>query len=302
MRTANVPPEPQPGVATNHMRPLRAASVSFGHCLVGGGGRGSQARPGCLSAAPAALRSRRLPCHNAWARPAVSHKQHSWIVRCDADKQPKPTQGEVKEEQSPLDSSILDVAKELQDVTGGQKKRRKADSTDPISTALTRRFGLAGGLAWLGFLAFGVISEQIKTRREVKEAEEGAREVSAQQVTTPSGLKYKDLRIGGGDQPRKGDLVVVDYTGRLADGTVIDDTRARGRPVAFVFAGQPSSTISRGLEEGIGTMHQGGRRKIVIPPVLGFGQGDVVLPSGGRVPANSVLEYDVELLRVSIAP
>lgn len=58
------------------------------------------------------------------------------------------------------------------------KKKRQADSTDFISSALTRRFGLAGGLAWLGILSFGVISEQVKTRREVFEAEQNTKYVS----------------------------------------------------------------------------------------------------------------------------
>jgi hypothetical protein len=58
------------------------------------------------------------------------------------------------------------------------KKKRQADSTDFILSALTRRFGLAGGLAWLGILSFGVISEQVKTRREVFEAEQNTKYVS----------------------------------------------------------------------------------------------------------------------------
>jgi hypothetical protein len=58
------------------------------------------------------------------------------------------------------------------------KRKRQADSTDFISSALTRRFGLAGGLAWLGILSFGVISEQVKTRREVFEAEQNTKYVS----------------------------------------------------------------------------------------------------------------------------
>lgn len=75
---------------------------------------------------------------------------------------------------------------------------RRADSTDAVATFLTRRFGIAGGLAWLGILTFGVISEQLKTRREVREAREGTKDVAKQsEVTTASGLRYTDLRIGG---------------------------------------------------------------------------------------------------------
>lgn len=60
---------------------------------------------------------------------------------------------------------------------GTQGRRRAAESTDGIATALTRRFGLAGGLAWVGFLAFGVIGEQVKTRLEIADEEANTREV-----------------------------------------------------------------------------------------------------------------------------
>eukprot|EP00667_Euglena_gracilis_P026455 EG_transcript_31911 len=63
--------------------------------------------------------------------------------------------------------------------------RVQPESTDAVATFLTRRFGIAGGLAWLGFLLFGVLSEQIKTRLEVRRAEEGTRDVDGPVVTTP---------------------------------------------------------------------------------------------------------------------
>ena len=81
---------------------------------------------------------------------------------------------------------------------------RRADSTDAVATFLTRRFGIAGGLAWLGVLTFGVVSEQLKTRREVREARENTKDVAnAKEVTTASGLRYTDLRVGGGEVPRR---------------------------------------------------------------------------------------------------
>lgn len=74
----------------------------------------------------------------------------------------------------------VDVAKELSQLKKSERNgksgtRRRADSTDGISSALSRRFGLAGGLAWFGFLAFGVISEQVKTRLEVYNEEQGSK-------------------------------------------------------------------------------------------------------------------------------
>jgi hypothetical protein len=92
------------------------------------------------------------------------------------------------------------------------KKSRQADSTDFIATQLTRRFGIAGGLAWLGFLTFGVVSEQVKTRIEVAEAERETKDVdSTKEITTPEGIRYTDLRIGGGAPPQKGYLIILDY-------------------------------------------------------------------------------------------
>ena len=58
--------------------------------------------------------------------------------------------------------------------------------------------------------AFGVVSEQIKTRRELEEAQ-GKAVAEAQEVVTPEGLRYRDLRLGGGPQPQKGLLIVLDY-------------------------------------------------------------------------------------------
>ena len=71
---------------------------------------------------------------------------------------------------------------------GGGK--RQADSTDAVATFLTRRFGIAGGLAWLGILTFGVVSEQLKTRREVREAIENTKEVkNAVERVSPTGAR-----------------------------------------------------------------------------------------------------------------
>lgn len=74
------------------------------------------------------------------------------------------------------------------------------------------RFGLAGGLAWLGVLAVGTLGEQVKTRMEVAAEKDNTRDVSdVKVVTLPSGVTYQELRVGGGQQPIKGYLVVVDY-------------------------------------------------------------------------------------------
>ena len=64
---------------------------------------------------------------------------------------------------------------------------------------------------WFAFLAVGSLGEQVKTRLEVAREAAGARDVSSEPVTLPSGVVYEDMRVGGGSVPRRGDLVVLDY-------------------------------------------------------------------------------------------
>lgn len=71
---------------------------------------------------------------------------------------------------------------------------------------------IAGGLAWLGILAVGSLGEQVKTRIEYSEELKNTREVDdAKEVVLPNGLRYTDLKLGGGSAPIKGYLMVVDY-------------------------------------------------------------------------------------------
>ena len=111
------------------------------------------------------------------------------------------------------------------------------------------------------------------------------------EVTTPSGLKYTDLVVGTGASPRPGQRAVVHYTGELASGKKFDSSRDRGEPMTFVFKGQP---MIPGWDEGVSTMKVGGRRKLVIPPALGYG------PQGKPpdIPPNATLVFDIELLDV----
>lgn len=177
---------------------------------------------------------------------------------------------------------------------------RRADSTDAIATFLTRRFGVAGGLAWLGILTFGVVSEQLKTRQEVREAEQGTVEVKgAQEVTLPSGLKYTELKRGGGEAPRPGYIIAADIVAKV-DERVVLNTRKAGRQLIFIF-GRRQGPITKGVEEGISAMRSGGKRILVIPPDLAFGEEGATL-SDGIVPPGATLVYEIELKRVSIPP
>ncbi len=111
------------------------------------------------------------------------------------------------------------------------------------------------------------------------------------EVTTPSGLKYTDLVVGTGPSPRAGQTAVVHYTGTLTDGTKFDSSRDTGRPFPFVLG---RGQVIKGWDEGVATMKVGGKRRLVIPPALGYG----AMGSPPKIPGGATLVFEVELLEV----
>ena len=110
-----------------------------------------------------------------------------------------------------------------------------------------------------------------------------------QTVTTPSGLKYQDLVVGNGAAPVPGKLVSVHYTGWLENGTKFESSRDSGHPIDFTIgAGQ----VIPGWDEGLMTMKVGGKRKLIIPPQLGYGAAG----AGDKIPPNATLVFEVELV------
>jgi peptidylprolyl isomerase len=114
---------------------------------------------------------------------------------------------------------------------------------------------------------------------------------SGKMITTPSGLQYEDLVGGSGASPSPGKKVVVHYTGWLTDGKKFDSSLDKNEPFTFVIgAGQ----VIPGWDEGVMTMKIGGKRKLVIPPALGYGAAG----AGGVIPPNATLVFEVILLDV----
>ena len=106
------------------------------------------------------------------------------------------------------------------------------------------------------------------------------------------GMKIVDHVVGEGLEAEKFDILTVNYTGKLEDGTVFDSSKNPGRePFRFtVGLGQ----VIQGWEEGFIGMKVGGSRTLTIPPEMGYGARG----AGGVIPPNATLVFDVELLEV----
>ena len=110
-------------------------------------------------------------------------------------------------------------------------------------------------------------------------------------VTTASGLKYVEIKVGNGALPKAGQTVVVHYTGWLTDGKKFDSSKDHGTPFEFPLG---KGSVIKGWDEGLSTMKIGGVRKLIIPPQLGYGAGGM----GAVIPPNATLIFEVELLSV----
>ena len=110
-----------------------------------------------------------------------------------------------------------------------------------------------------------------------------------EEVTTASGLKYSDTKVGTGAEAKAGQTAVVHYTGWLTNGTKFDSSKDRGQPFSFPLGG---GRVIKGWDEGVQGMKVGGVRKLTIPANLGYGaQG-----AGDVIPPNATLVFEVELL------
>lgn len=110
-------------------------------------------------------------------------------------------------------------------------------------------------------------------------------------TTTPSGLKYYDLVEGTGETPKEGQAVVVHYTGWLEDGTQFDSSVDRGLEFSFTMG---EGRVIPGWEEGVSTMKVGGKRQLVVPAELGYGDTG----AGSLIPPGATLIFEIELIGI----
>jgi FKBP-type peptidyl-prolyl cis-trans isomerase len=138
----------------------------------------------------------------------------------------------------------------------------------------------------LGLIGLFLLPTIVAGQQAAKDKKEG------KVITTKSGLKYEDLKEGTGDEAKEGNTVEVHYTGWLKDGKKFDSSLDRKQPFSFKLG---AGKVIKGWDEGVAGMKVGGKRKLTIPPALGYGARG----AGNVIPPDAELTFEVELLKVT---
>jgi len=168
-------------------------------------------------------------------------------------------------------------------VNRAKKRPRVAAASPGSSTQPVKRAGFNARLIVIILIvavAVSVVAYVVANRR-------GA---AGQEITTASGLKYTDLKIGDGRSPRIGQTVRVNYTGWLENGKEFDSSLKHGGPAEFALG----PGLIPGWNEALQTMKVGGKRRIITPPSLAYGARG----QPPNIPPNATLTFEIELLGV----
>ena len=185
--------------------------------------------------------------------------------------------GDFKRQGIPLEADALLAG--VRDASGGAEAKLSEEERRATLAALQTRMQQAAQA--------GREAEAEKNLAAAKAflAENGAKEGV---TTLPSGLQYKVITEGTGPKPAAGDTVTVHYRGRLVDGTEFDSSYTRNEPATFQL-----NRVIKGWTEGLQLMGEGAKWELYVPPDLGYGaQG-----AGGRIPPQSALVFEVELIK-----
>jgi len=140
------------------------------------------------------------------------------------------------------------------------------------------------------FTKFNNAKEE-RIKKAKKEAEDALNKLAEGFEKTKSGLRYKIThKSGSGKKPQKGKNVAVHYIGKLADGTIFDNSYGRGEPIEFPIG---IGYVIPGWDEGIRLLEEGDKATLVIPSYLAYGESG----AGGVIPPNANLIFDVELVK-----
>ena len=188
----------------------------------------------------------------------------------------------LKKMETDLDANVLSAA--IRDALSGKESRL---SDEEMRAALTnlREKTVASMQASAKEQAQKNLAEGQKFLAENK-TKDGVK-------TTDSGLQYKVLQAGEGPSPKAGDTVTVHYRGTLVDGTEFDNSYQRGEPATFPLTG-----VIPGWTEALQLMNKGSKWMVYIPPDLAYGERG----AGNRIPPNSTLIFEVELISYQETP
>ena len=234
--------------------------------------------------------------------PPSPNPQRKSVVRCADDDENDDSR---EASNTPAPSS---VGGRQQPQRGRRNARQQqADSTDAVATFLTRRFGLKGGVAWLGLLTFGVVSEQVKTRRETREEKANTRKVAKERRRTTrinEWTSYEEIVEGGGEYVQQGFLCGAHVSVKnLETNETVFDTRKNNRPIGFVYSKtRPPPVLPRDVNESFSDdryIARNGTRRVFTTT---SGDDGLTFTDGSYVAPNVRVEIDFEFTKVSIPP